>query len=36
LDALGMSADTTHEGRTPIVCTDAVHSNYSVHGLFRY
>ena len=36
LDALCMSAGTTHEGRTPIVSTDAVHSSYSVHDLFRY
>jgi hypothetical protein len=36
LDALCMSAGTTHEGCTPIVSTDAVHSNYSVHDLFRY
>jgi hypothetical protein len=31
-----MSAGTTHEGGTPIVSTDAVHSSYSVHDLFRY
>jgi len=36
VDALGVSAGTTHEGRTPIVSTDAVHSSYSVHDLFRY
>jgi hypothetical protein len=36
LDALCMSAGTTHEGRTPHVSTDAVHSSYSVHDLFRY
>jgi hypothetical protein len=36
LDALCMSAGTTHKGRTPIVSTDAIHSSYSVHDLFRY
>jgi hypothetical protein len=36
LDALRMSAGTTHEGRTSIVSTDAVHCSYSVHDLFQY
>jgi hypothetical protein len=35
VDALCVSAGTTHEGRTPIVSTDAVHS-YSVHDLFLH
>jgi hypothetical protein len=34
LDALHMSADTTHENRTQIVSADAVHRSYSVHDLF--
>ena len=36
VDALCVSAGTTHEGRTPFVSTDAVHSSYSVHDLFLY
>ena len=36
LDALRMSEGTTDEGRTPIVSTDAVHSDYSVRDFFRH
>ena len=36
LDALCVSAGKTDESRTPIVFTDAVHHNWSVHNVVRY
>jgi len=36
LDSLCVWAGPTDESRASVISTDAVHSSYSVHDLFRY
>jgi hypothetical protein len=36
LDVLRMSAGKTDEGNTPTVSTNAAHTSYSLHDVFRY